>query len=65
MREDINELVELVKETDVLIDSVTVDTPKEKRNSIVTRIAGNFCRMETLMRLCSINDINTIRKIIA
>ena len=65
MREDINELVELVKETDVLIDSVTVDTPKENRNSIVTRIAGNFCGIETLMRLCSINDINTIRKITA
>ena len=69
MREKINELIELVKETDVLTNSVTIDTPKEERDSIVTRIVTNVSRMSTVMLECGINcginDVDNIRDIIS
>ena len=69
MKEKINELIEIVKETDVLIDSVTVDTPKEEKDSIMTLVMRNISRMSTLMSVCGINcginDVDNIRDVIS
>ena len=69
MKEKINDLIEIVKETDVLIDSVTVDTPKEEKDSIMTRVMRNISRMSTLMSVCGINcginDVDNIRDVIS